>query len=111
MNWLSFKNSDLEKYHIKKSAEQLWPSRRILKEGYLDGYWPDFPSSRRQTWVHGWNSADVDEQGPIGIFAITIDELQPNTEYTIGITPIFHPSTKIVSNTTRLNVTTTSQGG
>lgn len=61
-------------------------------EGVLDSYWPDYWSSRRSTWQNGWNSAEVDEQGPIGLFAATIDNLQANNVYNFEIRPIGSPS-------------------
>ena len=80
------------------------------EEGQLDGYWPDFMGSRRQTWIQGWNSPDVDEQGPIGIFAFTINKLQPNSHYEVEITPVFHSSINVTPHTTKLTVQTTSVG-
>ncbi|KAM7534731.1 hypothetical protein Aperf_G00000112621 [Anoplocephala perfoliata] len=94
--WLS----EDEKHHIQKSAEKLRGVKDCsgsggdaeLRLGDLDGYWPDFPGSRRSTWVEGWNTAEVDEQGPVGLFVTTIDNLQPNTNYKLEIWPVFYPS-------------------
>lgn len=65
-------------------------------EGKLDGYWPDFPGSRRSTWVNGWNTAEVDEQGPIGLFAVTIDNLQVRKAYQFEIHPVVYPAIDVV---------------
>ncbi len=63
-----------------------------MTEGNLDTFWPDFPGSRRHTWAdNGWNTADVDEMGPIGLFALTVNGLSANTEYTFSVRPIFYP--------------------
>ncbi|VDD79955.1 unnamed protein product [Mesocestoides corti] len=62
-----------------------------IEEGKLDGYWPDFPGSRKETWASGWNTASVDEQGPVGIFAVTVSNLRANTQYVFEVTPVFNP--------------------
>ncbi|KAM7534626.1 hypothetical protein Aperf_G00000112642 [Anoplocephala perfoliata] len=86
-----------EKIYIRRNAEKLTSTQgcngkpTALIEGDLDGYWPDFPGSRRSTWVRGWNTAEVDEQGPVGLFAITIDHLRPATDYQIEISPVIFP--------------------
>ncbi|EUB60289.1 Receptor-type tyrosine-protein phosphatase alpha [Echinococcus granulosus] len=106
--------TEMERAHIRKSAERLeWAHRcggrtaRVV-DGQLDGYWPDFAGSRRQTWVEGWNGADVDEQGPLGIFAVTVGDLQANTFYKFAITPIFHPHSNILSQSTDIQIKTAS---
>ncbi|CDI98041.1 protein tyrosine phosphatase receptor type [Echinococcus multilocularis] len=106
--------TEMERAHIRKSAERLeWAHRcggrtaRVV-DGQLDGYWPDFAGSRLQTWVEGWNGADVDEQGPLGIFAVTVGDLQANTFYKFAITPIFHPHSNILSRSTDIQIKTAS---
>ncbi len=60
--------------------------------GSLDAFWPDFAGSRKYTWSNGgWNNAEVDELGPIGTFALTIDNLSPNTAYVLSVRPVFYP--------------------
>ncbi|KAM7533788.1 hypothetical protein Aperf_G00000112595 [Anoplocephala perfoliata] len=112
--WLS----EDEKHHIQKSAEKLRGVKDCsggvgdaeLRLGDLDGYWPDFPGSRRSTWVEGWNTAEVDEQGPVGLFATTIDNLQPNTNYKLEIWPVFYPSANGATNMpTTLKVSTAKE--
>ncbi len=72
--------------------------------GKLDAFWPDFPGSRKYTWSNGgWNNAEVDELGPIGTFAVTIDKLSPNTDYTLSVRPVFYPQTN--ERSTALNIT------
>lgn len=78
-------------------------------EGQLDGYWPDFPGSRRQTWVQGWNRADVDEQGPLGIFAVSIEDLRPETLYYFVITPIFYLDVNTLAESTSIEARTSSR--
>ncbi len=44
-----------------------------MRAGRLDAFWPDFPGSWKYTWTNGgWNIADVDELGPIGLFAVGV---------------------------------------
>lgn len=57
--------------------------------GHLDAFWPDASGLRKETWSLGWNTASVDEQGPIGIFAWTMKGLAKNSLYNVTITPGF----------------------
>ncbi|VDK20126.1 unnamed protein product [Taenia asiatica] len=106
--------TERESAFIKQSAERLRSTHKCSGQmarvmyGQLDGYWPDFPGSRRQTWVQGWNRASVDEQGPLGIFAVTMRELQSSTLYNFDITPIFHPSVNILAESTSIEARTAS---
>ncbi|KAL5103289.1 Receptor-type tyrosine-protein phosphatase alpha [Taenia crassiceps] len=103
-----------ESAFIRQSAERLTSAHRCdgemsrVVEGRLDGFWPDFPGSRRQTWVQGWNRADVDEQGPLGIFAVTTGNLRRNTLYNFAITPVFHPDVNILAESTSIEARTAS---
>nr|CDS26582.1 receptor type tyrosine protein phosphatase,protein tyrosine phosphatase receptor type [Hymenolepis microstoma] len=78
-------------------------------EGKLDGYWPDFPGSRRSTWVGGWNTAEIDEQGPIGLFAITIDKLQRDEKYHFEIYPVVYPNVNAVILPTKITAETSAK--
>ncbi|VDM34504.1 unnamed protein product [Hydatigera taeniaeformis] len=94
-------STEQESVFIRHSAERLASAhscnaRRVsVVEGQVDGYWPDFPGSRRYTWVEGWNRADVDEQGPLGLFAVTMTNLQSNTRYNFDVTPVFYPDLNV----------------
>ncbi|VUZ42730.1 unnamed protein product, partial [Hymenolepis diminuta] len=77
-------------------------------EGKLDGYWPDFPGSRRSTWVNGWNTAEVDEQGPIGLFAVTIDNLQAHKAYQFEIHPVVYPAIDVVLRPATITASTSA---
>lgn len=111
---LCVKTTEDEKLLIRKSAENLRANQGCnargaeLIEGTLDGYWPDFPGSRRSTWVSGWNTAEVDEQGPVGLFAATIDRLRANKNYKFEITPIFSSNFDSTSPPTIIEARTAS---
>ncbi|VDN98822.1 unnamed protein product [Rodentolepis nana] len=89
--------TEVESHHIRSRSNNLTlnPScsgkRVTSSEGKLDGYWPDFPGSRRSTWIDGWNTAEVDEQGPIGLFAVTVGNLRSREKYHFEIHPIVYP--------------------
>ncbi|KAL5964538.1 Receptor-type tyrosine-protein phosphatase alpha [Taenia solium] len=106
--------TERESAFIWQSVERLRSTHKCsgqmakVMDGQLDGYWPDFPGSRRQTWVQGWNRASVDEQGPLGIFAVTMGDLQRNALYNFDITPIFHPSVNILAESTSIEARTAS---
>lgn len=57
---------------------------------------------RLQTWVEGWNSADVNKQDPLIIFAVNVANLQRSTHRYLGITPIFYSSMNIFAENTSI---------
>ncbi|VDM35289.1 unnamed protein product [Hydatigera taeniaeformis] len=107
-------STEQESVFIRHSAERLASAhscnaRRVsVVEGQVDGYWPDFPGSRRYTWVEGWNRADVDEQGPLGLFAVTMTNLQSNTLYNFDVTPVFYPDLNVPPQSASVEARTAS---
>ncbi len=97
---ISFQATRREKEEIRSVSQveeskwgkkcSLWGSGVV--DGNLDGFWPDFPGSRKLTWMNGgWNNASIDELGPIGTFVLTIDGLSASTKYNLLVRPVVYP--------------------